>query len=46
MLKLAVFFALQGAGLGLVVQLLPLWFALVQQNGGNRRVALRVIQEG
>jgi len=27
-LKLAVFFALQGAGLGLVVQLLPLWFAL------------------
>jgi MFS family permease len=28
MLKLAVFFALQGAGLGLVVQLLPLWFAL------------------
>jgi len=28
LLKLAVFFALQGAGLGLVVQLLPLWFAL------------------
>lgn len=27
-LKLAVFFTLQGAGLGLVVQLLPLWFAL------------------
>jgi len=26
--------------------LLPLWFALVQQNGGNRRVALRVIREG
>jgi predicted dinucleotide-binding enzyme len=26
--------------------LLPLWFALVQQNGGNRRVALRVIKEG
>ena len=26
--------------------LLPLWFALVQQNGGNRRVALRIIQEG
>ena len=25
--------------------LLPLWFALVQQNGGNRRVALRIIQE-
>ena len=27
-LKLAVFFTLQGAGLGLVVQLLPLWFEL------------------
>jgi MFS family permease len=27
-LKLAVFFTLQGAGLGLVVQLLPLWFQL------------------
>ena len=27
-LKLAGFFALQGAGLGLVIQLLPLWFAL------------------
>jgi 8-hydroxy-5-deazaflavin:NADPH oxidoreductase len=26
--------------------LLPLWFALVTQNGGNRRVALRVIREG
>lgn len=26
--KLTVFFALQGAGLGLVVQLLPLWFVL------------------
>jgi 8-hydroxy-5-deazaflavin:NADPH oxidoreductase len=26
--------------------LLPLWFALVRQNGGNRRVALRVITEG
>ena len=24
--------------------LLPLWFALVRQNGGNRRLALRVIQ--
>jgi hypothetical protein len=23
--------------------LLPLWFALVQQNGGNRRVALRLV---
>ena len=27
-------------------KLLPLWFALVQQNGGNRRVALRIITEG
>jgi hypothetical protein len=26
--------------------LLPLWFALVKQNGGNRRVALGVIREG
>jgi predicted dinucleotide-binding enzyme len=26
--------------------LLPLWFALVQQNGGNRRLAFRRIQEG
>jgi 8-hydroxy-5-deazaflavin:NADPH oxidoreductase len=26
--------------------LLPLWFALVQQNGGNRRVALRIIADG
>jgi predicted dinucleotide-binding enzyme len=26
--------------------LLPLWFALVQQNGGNRRVALRIVAEG
>jgi predicted dinucleotide-binding enzyme len=26
--------------------LLPLWFALVKQNGGNRRVALRIVQEG
>jgi 8-hydroxy-5-deazaflavin:NADPH oxidoreductase len=26
--------------------LLPLWFALVQQNGGNRRIALRIITEG
>lgn len=25
--------------------LLPLWFALVQQNGGNRRVALRVVTD-
>jgi hypothetical protein len=22
------------------------WFALVQQHGGNRRIALRVVQEG
>lgn len=26
--------------------LLPLWFALVRQNGGNRRVALRIVAEG
>jgi len=26
--------------------LLPLWFALVKQNGGNRRLALRMITEG
>jgi len=26
--------------------LLPLWFALVRHNGGNRRVALRIIAEG
>jgi predicted dinucleotide-binding enzyme len=25
--------------------LLPLWFALVRQNGGNRRLALRIIAE-
>jgi len=31
---------------GTVDGLLPLWFALVQQNGGNRRVALRIIAEG
>ena len=24
--------------------LLPLWFALVRQHGGNRRLALRVVQ--
>jgi len=29
-----------------VDSLLPLWFALVQHNGGNRRVALRIIAEG
>jgi 8-hydroxy-5-deazaflavin:NADPH oxidoreductase len=26
--------------------LLPLWFALVKQNGGQRRVALRIVREG
>jgi len=26
--------------------LLPLWFALVKQNGGNRKVALRLVREG
>jgi 8-hydroxy-5-deazaflavin:NADPH oxidoreductase len=26
--------------------LLPLWFALVQQNGGNRRLALRMVTAG
>ena len=26
--------------------LFPLWFALVQQNGGNRRLALRMVTEG
>ena len=26
--------------------LLPLWFALVKQNGGRRRVALRIVTEG
>jgi 8-hydroxy-5-deazaflavin:NADPH oxidoreductase len=25
--------------------LLPLWFALVNQNGGNRRIALRIVRE-
>jgi len=25
--------------------LLPLWFALVKQNGGDRRVALRVVTD-
>jgi predicted dinucleotide-binding enzyme len=28
---------------GTVDGLLPLWFALVQQRGGNRKVALRVV---
>jgi 8-hydroxy-5-deazaflavin:NADPH oxidoreductase len=26
--------------------LLPLWFALVKQNGGQRRIALRLVREG
>ncbi len=29
---------------GTVDALLPLWFALVQQSGGNRRLALRVVR--
>jgi predicted dinucleotide-binding enzyme len=29
---------------GTVDALLPLWFALVQQHGGNRRIALRITQ--
>ena len=29
---------------GTVDALLPLWFALVKRNGGNRRVALRIVQ--
>jgi len=31
---------------GTVDSLASVWFALVQQHGGNRRIALRVIQEG
>jgi MFS family permease len=34
-LKLSVFFTLQGAGLGLVVQLLPLWFELSFHTSGD-----------
>jgi hypothetical protein len=30
------------AACGTVDALLPLWFALVQHSGGNRRVALRI----
>jgi predicted dinucleotide-binding enzyme len=30
----------------IVDALLPLWFALVKLNGGNRRVALRIVREG
>jgi 8-hydroxy-5-deazaflavin:NADPH oxidoreductase len=29
---------------GIVDGLLPLWFALVQQHGGNRKLALRIVQ--
>jgi 8-hydroxy-5-deazaflavin:NADPH oxidoreductase len=32
------------AASGTVDALLPLWFALVKQSGGNRRVALRVVR--
>jgi len=31
---------------GTVDSLVSVWFALVQQHGGNRRIALRVVQEG
>jgi 8-hydroxy-5-deazaflavin:NADPH oxidoreductase len=31
---------------GTVDSLASVWFALVQQHGGNRRIALRVVQEG
>jgi MFS family permease len=34
-LKLSVFFTLQGAGLGLIVQLLPLWFELRFHTSGD-----------
>ncbi len=34
-LKLSVFFTLQGAGLGLIVQLLPLWFELSFHTSGE-----------
>jgi hypothetical protein len=32
------------AAAGTVDALLPLWFALVQQSGGNRKLALRVVR--
>jgi 8-hydroxy-5-deazaflavin:NADPH oxidoreductase len=35
-------FAGDAVASGTVDVLLPLWFALVKHNGGNRRVALRV----
>jgi 8-hydroxy-5-deazaflavin:NADPH oxidoreductase len=31
---------------GTVDSLVSVWFALVQQHGGNRRIALRAVQEG
>jgi predicted dinucleotide-binding enzyme len=37
-------FAGDAAAAGMVDGLLPLWFAMVKHNGGNRRVALRVIR--
>jgi predicted dinucleotide-binding enzyme len=37
-------FAGDAGATGLVDALLPLWFALVKRNGGNRRVALRITQ--
>jgi hypothetical protein len=30
---------------GTVDALAPVWFALVQQHGGNRRIALRIVQD-
>lgn len=33
-----------GSATATVDALLPLWFALVKQNGGNRRLALRVVR--
>ena len=35
-------FAGDAGACGTVDALLPLWFALVQHNGGNRRIALRI----
>ena len=37
-------FAGDASATGTVDALLPLWFALVKYNGGNRRVALRVLR--
>lgn len=36
--------ALTDAGVVTVDALLPLWFALVKQHGGNRRLSLRLVQ--